>query len=98
MTSGSPICSSRSAQRASICSTNCSITVHPSVGRAAGAHHGPITGPRLLCLLATVLLWGCGDADTHGATVLRYDIHSRLVGRALPQLAIKAADAPRRPP
>src|SRR3954447_5742854 len=58
----------------------------------------PITGPGLLCILATVLLWGCGDADTHGATVLRYDIHSRLVGRALPQLAIKAADAPRRPP
>src|SRR3954454_2951767 len=98
MTSGLPICSSRSAQRASICSTSCSITVPSSVGRGTAAHHGPIPGPRLIPLLVTVLLWGCGGADTHGATVLHYAVHSRLVVRSLPQLAIKPAGAGAKPP
>jgi enterochelin esterase-like enzyme len=39
-----------------------------------------------------------GDADAHGATVLRYDLKSRHVGRSLRQVAIRPDDVGDRPP
>jgi poly(3-hydroxybutyrate) depolymerase len=45
-----------------------------------------------LALLALVLA-GCGDPDTRGAEILRYDIESKFVNRTLPQVAIRPAGA-----